>query len=70
MNRFFVLSFEHSALRDSNKRYLFSILEITDYNIMTDGKTTFDQPVKSDVRTYKNVAKLLLIKEMGKGQVG
>ena len=31
------------------------IVEIKDYNVMVDGKNLFDQPVKSDTRTYDNI---------------
>ena len=29
-----------------------------DYNVITDGENLFDQPVKSDMRTYDNIQKI------------
>ena len=31
---------------------------------MSDGKNFFDQPINSNLKTYENIRKLLLIKEM------
>ena len=33
-------------------------VEIRDCNVMIDGKNFFDQPVKTDIRTYDNIRKL------------
>ena len=33
-------------------------MEIKDYNVMIDGKNVFDQPVKNDKVTYKNIRKI------------
>ena len=30
-------------------------VEIKDYNVMIDRKNFFDQPVKSDMKTYDNI---------------
>ena len=56
--RLFVLAFENDAQRTSNKRYHIPNVEIKDYNIMIDGKNFFDQPVKNDKVTYKNIRKV------------
>ena len=48
VNRLFVLAFEDDAQRASNRRYYFPNVEIKDYNVMIDGKSLFDQPVKND----------------------
>ena len=39
--------------------YYLTKLEIKDYNIMIDKKTFFDQPVKSDMRTYDKTTSCL-----------
>ena len=31
---------------------------------MTDGKNFFDQPVNNDYKTYENITKLQLLKDM------
>ena len=55
----FVLSFENDAQRISNKIYYLPNIETKDYNVTSDGKTFFDQPVKNDKKSEK-----LLVKEM------
>ena len=63
INRLFVLAFEHdndNDWRTSNKRYYIPNVEIKDYNKITDGKNFFDQPVKSNKVTYKNIRKIAI----------
>ena len=55
VNRLFVLVFEDDDQRISNKRYYNPNVEIKDYNVMTDGKNFFDQPIKNDKVTYDNI---------------
>ena len=60
VNRLFVLAFEHdddNGQRISNKKYYFPNVEIKDYNVIIDGKNFFDQPVKNNKATYKNIRK-------------
>ena len=57
VNRLFVLAFENDAQRISNKRYFVPSVEIKNYNVMIDGKNFFDQPVKNNKVTYKNIRK-------------
>ena len=58
VNRIFVLAFENDAQRISNKRYYIPNVEIKDYNVMIDGKSFLDQPVKNDKVTYENIRKI------------
>ena len=55
VNRLFVLSFENEEDRKVNTGYYLPKVEIKDYNFMIDGKNFFDQPVKSDLRTYDKI---------------
>ena len=65
VNRLFVLSFENEDDRTSHSTYYISKVEIKDYNIMIDGKNLFDQPINSKLKTYENIAAILLqVKEM------
>ena len=57
MNRLFVLAFENDAQRTSKKRYYIHNVEIKDHNVMIDGKNVFDEPVRYDKVTYKNISK-------------
>ena len=60
VNKLFVLAFENDAQRTSNKRYYIPNVEIKDYNVMTDGKNFFDEPVKNDKVTYENISKIII----------
>ena len=59
-----MLSFENNAHRTKPTEYFLSTEEIEDYNVIIDGKIFFDQPVKKDFRTYENIRKMQLVKEM------
>ena len=52
------LIFEDDVQRTSNKRHYIPNVEIKDYNVMIDEKNLFDQPVKNDKVTYKNIRKI------------
>ena len=52
LNRFFVLSILDSTVRTRNRRYFLQNLKIIDYNLMINGKKSFDQSVSIDMRTY------------------
>ena len=58
VNRLFVLAFENDAQRTSHSGYYLPNVEIKDYNIMTNGENFFDQPIKNNKVTYKNIRKI------------
>ena len=58
VNRLFVLSFENENDRTSHSNYYLPKVEIKDYNVMIDGKSFFDQPINSDLKTYENIRKI------------
>ena len=33
-------------------------LEKKDYNVLIDGRNSFDQPIKNDLKTYENIRKI------------
>ena len=53
VNRLFVLSFENEEDRTSFSKYYVPKVEIKDFNVLIDGKSFFDMPVKN-----KNAKKL------------
>ena len=55
VNRLFVLSFENEDDRKSHSTYYLPKVKIKDYNVMTDGKNLFDQPINSNLKTYENI---------------
>ena len=52
------MSFENDTQRTSSKRCYLPNVEIKDYNVMIDGKSFFDQPIKNDKITYDNIGKI------------
>ena len=58
VNRLFVLLFENEGDRKVHTGYYLPKVEIKDYNIIIDGNFFFDQPVKSDMRTYDTIRKI------------
>ena len=59
-NRIFVLSFENKYDRTVHTKYYLPTVEIKGYNVMIDGQNVFDQPVKSNLRTYDNIQKIAI----------
>ena len=58
VNRVFVLSFENEDERKSHSTYYLPKVQIKDYNVMTDGKNFFDQPINSMTKTYEDIRKV------------
>ena len=57
VNRLFILSFENTDGRTSYTRYYLPLVEIKDYNVMTDGRNFFDQPVKNKIAIRSQLVK-------------
>ena len=58
VNRLFVLSFTRNNAgdnRDSFSHYYVPNVEIKDFNVLNDGKSFFDFPVKSKEEAYKKI---------------
>ena len=58
VNRLFVFSFKDDDGRESDKQYYLPTVDIKDYNVMINGNKFFDQPIKSDLKTYDNIRKI------------
>ena len=52
------LAFEGDTKRTSNSIYYLPNVEIKDYNIMINEENFFDQPIKNNKVTYKNIRKI------------
>ena len=57
MNRLFVLSLEDNTFRARPAKCFLPKLQIKDYNVMIDGRSFFDQPVRKNVIIYENIRK-------------
>ena len=55
VNRLFVLSFENDNNITSFSKYYVANFKIKDFNVLIDGKSFFDMPIKNDVEIYKKV---------------
>ena len=58
VNRLFVLSFERNILgdkKDSFPHYYVPNVEIKDFNVLIDGKSFFDLPVKNEEEAYEKI---------------
>ena len=58
INIIFVLAYESDTQRASAKGYCLPNGEIKDYNIMINGETFFDKPVKDNKVTYEKIRKI------------
>ena len=66
VNRLFVLSFQRIAgennttkdYRDSFSHYYVPNVEIKDFNVLIDGKSFFDLPVKNEEETYEKIIEM------------
>ena len=58
VNRLFVLAFENDTQRTSAIGYYLPNVQLKDCNIMIDGENVFDQPVKNNKVTSKNIRKI------------
>ena len=53
VNRLFVSSFQNEEDRTSFSKYYVPKVEIKDFNVLIDGKSFFDVPVKNKEEAYK-----------------
>ena len=58
VNILFVLSFENEEGRTSYFTYYTPTIEITDYNVLIEGKSFFDVPVKNKEEAYEKIIEM------------
>ena len=56
--RLFALLFENNGDIKAHLGYFLTKAEIKYYNVITNGRNVFDQPVKNDTTTYDNIRKI------------
>ena len=64
VNRLFVLSFENRTDKNAHTGYYIPKVETRDYSVVIDTRNFFDQPIKNDLKTYDNIRRMQLVKEM------
>ena len=60
VKRLFVLAYDNAngITPDSHKRYFLTRIEIKNYNIETDGRNFYDQPINDLIKQYDEVRKI------------
>ena len=61
VNRLFVLAFNNAANRierDSPRKYFLPRVNITDYNVLFDGRNFYDQPINDQIKKYDEIRKI------------
>ena len=64
VNRLFVLAFENAnngdnkVERDSHRKYFLPGVDITNYNVLIDGRNYFDQPIIDQIKKYDEIRKI------------
>ena len=57
VNRLFVLSFENEDDRRSFSKYYVPNVQIKDFNVLIDGKSFFDMPIKNEKKHTNKLSK-------------
>ena len=69
VNRLFVLAFNNTdgnanqVERDSHRKYFLPSVDITNYNVLIDGRNFYDQPISDQIKKYDEIRKIAI----GKG---
>ena len=58
VNRLFALSFKNEDDRTYFSRYYVPNVQIKDFNVLIDGKSFFDMPIKNGEETYKKIIEM------------
>ena len=58
VNRLFVLSFENGNDTISFSKYYVPNVQIKDFNVLIDGKSFFDMPIKNEEETYEQIIEM------------
>ena len=69
VNRLFVLSFENEDDRTSFPKYFVPNVQKKDFNVLIDGKTFFDMPIKNSEKTYEQIIKMGRINDYTTGNL-
>ena len=66
VNRLFVLAFGNTenghkkVERDSHRKYFLQIVDITNCNVLIDGRNFYDQPINDQIETYHEIGKIAI----------
>ena len=61
VNRLFVLAFDNiqngnkRVERDSHRKYFLPRVDMTNYNVLIDGRNFYDQPINDQIKKYDGI---------------
>ena len=58
VNRLFVLSFENEDDRRYFSKYYVPSVQIKDFNVLINGKSFFDMPIKNEEEAYQQIIEM------------
>ena len=64
VTRLFVLAFNdvnndaNRVRRDSHRKQFLPIVDITNYNVLIDGRNFYDQPINGQIKKYDEIRKI------------
>ena len=63
VNRLFILAFNNTddasrVQRDSHRKYFPPRVDITNYNVLFDGRSFYDQPINDQIKKYDEIRKI------------
>ena len=58
VNRFFVLLFQNEKERPSFSKYYIPNVQIKDFNVLIDGKSFFNTPIRNDEETFEQIIEI------------
>ena len=69
VNRLFVLAFNNTTLangndgpdrvrKDSHRKYFLPRVNVTNYNVLIDGRNFYDQPINDQIKKYDEIRKI------------
>ena len=61
VNRLFVLAFDNTnnkVERGSHRKYILPRVDITNYNVLIDGRNFYDQPINDQIKKYDEIRKI------------
>ena len=70
VNRLFVIAFDNinngdnKIERDCHRKYFLLRVDITNYNILIDGRDFYDQPINDQIKNFDEIRKIATGKEM------
>ena len=67
VNRLFIMAYDvadNQYNRNNRRKYYLPRIDLKEYNVITDGGNFYDNPIKSDIRKYRELKKVMI----GKGE--